>query len=465
MIVSFEESIFESALKSTLKSYSQSKDNSEDNKNGINGTEDVPKTAEELSVDKEQIKRIPIYINMDYRVDFYYKQQWLAMKPDCQMYKNSMIGRNISLVNVSQSDKLIINKEYFTLFWIPDIMISNAKEVKQQSELIETILLQIHFVGNNNEDCYMEYLGRYYSIVSCPMDFRDVPIDLQKCSIQMRSFAFNEDRIQLNWSRNVEFNPDLRLLEHDFEITQERITTEIFKETYSLLKIKIEFQRKIANKLVGIYTPSFIIVLITFCTFWLGITAVSERVTIGITALLALVTQFNEVRQSLPPTSYTTEIDHWMIMCIVMVAAQLVQCTIVDFVYHRQQHQLKVKKTQIDVINRFRKSAQNKQIGGKGLKAKKWLNLKVNANRKPNSWDDMFKTKAAVYKPPNNDNNNNLIVNKLSKIMGKLLSVPVGPDKSEYLPMRIDAVSRILFPMTFAIICIFYWPLMLSKAF
>ncbi|CAG2116804.1 unnamed protein product, partial [Medioppia subpectinata] len=215
------------------------------------------------------------------------------------MYQNSLKGRHISVENVTQSNKLIITKDYFTLFWLPDIMVANAKQVKQQSDLIETILLMIHFDGNARENCHMQYMARFYSIVSCPMDFHDAPVDSQMCSIQLRSFAFDNKRIELNWTEKVRDNPDLRLLEHDFTTSEEVMTTKMFNQTYSTLKVNIKFQRNVANKLVGVYAPSILIVLITFCSFWLGLNSTPERVTIGITALLALVTQFNDARGSL----------------------------------------------------------------------------------------------------------------------------------------------------------------------
>ncbi|CAG2161465.1 unnamed protein product [Oppiella nova] len=408
--------------------------------------------ASDLENDREQIKRIPIYGGKpDFRVDYYYLQEWMAMSEDCERYKKSMTHRGMKLAKVSQQNKLIVANEYFDLFWLPDVMISNSKEVKQQSELVHTILLQIYFVGDNQEHCHMEYKARYYAIVSCPMDFHDAPIDLQTCSIQMRSFAFNMKKIQLNWKEQVEFNPDLRLLEHDYKLSQETKNTTIFDVANKLVGV----YTPIANKLVGVYTPSILIVLITFCSFWLGLNTTSERVTIGITALLALVTQFNDARRSLPATSYITvafclafEIDRWMIMCMVCVSAQMVQCTLVDFVYHRQQQKEKVKETTISVIKHFRTLSQQKQNNNKNN----------NKNLRTTLRSDSSNSKRELSEEEPKD-----CFWQIKHTLSRLISVPVSPDKPEYLPMRIDAASRILFPLFFGLICLIYWPTMLSK--
>ncbi|RWS31820.1 Glycine receptor subunit beta-type 4-like protein [Leptotrombidium deliense] len=72
----------------------------------------------------------------------------------------------------------------------------------------------------------------------------------------------------------------------------------------SAVEITLKFERSIANSLAGVYTPTFLIVITTFLTFWFGSGSSSERVTVGMTALLAVVTTFAQTRKELPPISY-----------------------------------------------------------------------------------------------------------------------------------------------------------------
>lgn len=88
------------------------------------------------------------------------------------------------------------------------------------------------------------------------------------------------------------------------------------------------------------------IVLITFTTFWLGPSSIADRITIGITAFLAIVTQFSQSRAELPPISYISvsrlivpdaglthrqAIDVWNLVCIAFVSFQILQATMVQF--------------------------------------------------------------------------------------------------------------------------------------
>ena len=75
--------------------------------------------------------------------------------------------------------------------------------------------------------------------------------------------------------------------------------------------MNLSLKRRIANKLAGVFTPSLLIVLITFTTYWLGPGSISDRVTIGITAFLAIIQSFASARSLLPPISYVSVSEHF----------------------------------------------------------------------------------------------------------------------------------------------------------
>lgn len=123
-------------------------------------------------------------------------------------------------------------------------------------------------------------------------------------------------------------------------------------ENFSVLVIDLHIKRKIANKLASVFTPSLMIVLITFTTFWLGPSSIADRITIGITAFLAIVTQFSQSRAELPPISYISvslliapdpelthrqAIDVWNLVCIAFVSFQILQATMVQFLQQEEE--------------------------------------------------------------------------------------------------------------------------------
>jgi len=75
-------------------------------------------------------------------------------------------------------------------------------------------------------------------------------------------------------------------------------------EKYSSITILIRLERNVIDKLVGVYVPSVLVLIISFTSFWLGLNSLSDRIAIGITALLTQMTQFSQVRTYLPDTLY-----------------------------------------------------------------------------------------------------------------------------------------------------------------
>lgn len=64
--------------------------------------------------------------------------------------------------------------------------------------------------------------------------------------------------------------------------------------------------RNIANKLAGVYFPTFLITFVSFISFWLGPENIADRINLGITAVLAMITQLAQDKNDLPSLSYLT---------------------------------------------------------------------------------------------------------------------------------------------------------------
>ena len=93
--------------------------------------------------------------------------------------------------------------------------------------------------------------------------------------------------------------------------------------TYSCLRVDLVFARELSFYIVTIYVPCFMIVVVSWFSFWLDYKAVREifsscrnvsldfpvqvpaRVALGVTTLLAMSTTMGSIQRSLPPVAYT----------------------------------------------------------------------------------------------------------------------------------------------------------------
>uniref|UniRef100_T1J023 Neurotransmitter-gated ion-channel transmembrane domain-containing protein n=1 Tax=Strigamia maritima TaxID=126957 RepID=T1J023_STRMM len=162
------------------------------------------------------------------------------------------------------------------------------------------------------------------------------------------------------------------------------------------------FQRIALPHILLVFLPSLLIVLLSWISFWLDVTLAAPRVSLGLTSLLTLATQFNSAQRNLPAVATIKALDIWMFVCIFMVFASLL---VYAFAYICNQK----KKSQVQVVGvPVAPETQVQAIGkSKGIAKNVFKKIKIN----------------------------------------KLRVISLGIDKS----------SRIIFPLFFLIFNIYYW--------
>ena len=73
---------------------------------------------------------------------------------------------------------------------------------------------------------------------------------------------------------------------------------------YSCLSVDMQFKRQLSYYIVTIYVPTFMIVCVSWMSFWLDHKSAPARVALTITTLLAMSTTTSSINASMPPVSY-----------------------------------------------------------------------------------------------------------------------------------------------------------------
>ena len=248
--------------------------------------------------------------------------------------------------------------------------------------------------------------------------------------------------------------------------------------TYEVLVFEVTFQRKVANKLagtstalleliitrgiafsifiylhflyehfIGVYLPSALQVFASFLTFWFGFDTTSERVTVGINSLLGIVGTFAEVKASLPPTSHINVLDKWMVACILFITFQMIEATIVDFLYDRFKNQMLLLKET---------NERNRELRAQGLlvEDEEEAPRPQTVERRRNRLERRMIAEKGDGKISHKTKKRNVVL----RAFRKYFKVKVQQGEPAYYPLKIDAISRILFPGAFIAFCIYYWP-------
>ena len=108
--------------------------------------------------------------------------------------------------------------------------------------------------------------------------------------------------------------------------------------SFSSLTDKFDLHRNYGYYLLQTYVPSILIVILSWIAFWINHEAVPARISLGVTTVLTMTTQFSGVRVGMSRVSYPKAIDVCMATCMVFVFAALVEYAFVNVIARKESN-------------------------------------------------------------------------------------------------------------------------------
>ncbi|XP_062297044.1 glycine receptor subunit alpha-3 isoform X1 [Scomber scombrus] len=352
---------------------------------------------------------------MDYRVNIFLRQQWNDPRLAYSEYPD---------------DSLDLDPSMLDSIWKPDLFFANEKGAHFHEVTTDNKLLRIFKNGN------VLYSIRLTLTLSCPMDLKNFPMDVQTCIMQLESFGYTMNDLIFEWQENGPVQVAEGLTLPQFLLKDERdlryCTKHYNTGKFTCIEVRFHLERQMGYYLIQMYIPSLLIVILSWVSFWINMDAAPARVALGITTVLTMTTQSSGSRTSLPKVSYVKAIDIWMAVCLLFVFSALLEYAAVNFVSRQHKELL-----------RFRRHHKSKS--------------KVH--------QDVTDSKASI-------NNTVTVLNTTGGTANTTQNPPGGAPKSgggksteEMRKLfidrakKIDTVSRAGFPLAFLFFNIFYWVL------
>ncbi|XP_063367345.1 glutamate-gated chloride channel isoform X5 [Cydia amplana] len=378
---------------------------------GINGT-DGPAVVN-INIFVRTITTISD-IKMEYSVQLTFREQWLD-----ERLKFNNLGGRLKYLTLTEANRV----------WMPDLFFSNEKEGHFHNIIMPNVYIRIFPNGN------VLYSIRISLTLSCPMNLKLYPLDKQTCSLRMASYGWTTDDLVFLWKEGdpVQVVKNLHLP----RFTLEKFLTDYCNSKtntgeYSCLKVDLLFKREFSYYLIQIYIPCCMLVIVSWVSFWLDQGAVPARVSLGVTTLLTMATQSSGINASLPPVSYTKAIDVWTGVCLTFVFGALLEFALVNYASRSDMHRENLKKTRREM------EAATANLDA----ASDLLDTDSNATfaMKPLRGGEPKMRQCEVHMNPARKNCCRLWMSKF-------------PTRSK----RIDVISRITFPLVFALFNLAYW--------
>ncbi|XP_066247584.1 glutamate-gated chloride channel isoform X3 [Euwallacea similis] len=403
---------------------------------GVNGT-DGPAIVS-INIFLRSISKIDDY-HMEYSVQLTFREQWM----DERLKFNDLHGR-LKYLTLTEANRV----------WMPDLFFSNEKEGHTHNIIMPNVYIRIFPYGS------VLYSIRISLTLSCPMNLKLYPLDRQICSLRMASYGWTTDDLVFLWKEGdpVQVVKNLHLP----RFTLEKFLTDYCNSKtntgeYSCLKVDLLFKREFSYYLIQIYIPCCMLVIVSWVSFWLDQGAVPARVSLGVTTLLTMATQTSGINASLPPVSYTKAIDVWTGVCLTFVFGALLEFALVNYASRSDMHRENMKKQRRQVELEHAQSLDGASdmidtdsnttfamVRGRSLQNHIVANnpsplLQKPLVRAPGDPMRLEKAHCEVHMQPRP----NCCRSWLSKF----------PTRSK----RIDVISRITFPLVFALFNVIYW--------
>ncbi|XP_052565374.1 glutamate-gated chloride channel isoform X21 [Culex pipiens pallens] len=347
-------------------------------------------------------------IKMEYSVQLTFREQWLD-----ERLKFDDIGGRLKYLTLTEANRV----------WMPDLFFSNEKEGHFHNIIMPNVYIRIFPYGS------VLYSIRISLTLACPMNLKLYPLDRQVCSLRMASYGWTTADLVFLWKEGdpVQVVKNLHLP----RFTLEKFLTDYCNSKtntgeYSCLKVDLLFKREFSYYLIQIYIPCCMLVIVSWVSFWLDQGAVPARVSLGVTTLLTMATQTSGINASLPPVSYTKAIDVWTGVCLTFVFGALLEFALVNYASRSDMHRENMKKKRRELEQASLDAASDllDTDSNATFAMLRQCEVHMQAPKRPNccrSWLAKFPTR------------------KCSR------------------SKRIDVISRITFPLVFALFNLVYW--------
>lgn len=340
----------------------------------------------------------------EFSMQFYFRQKWRDSR-----LAFDYLETGLPYLKVRDVEKV----------WRPDSFFVQEKVGRLHTIILPNIFLRI------TPDGEILYSVRLSVTFSCNMDLRYYPLDTQKCSFTIESYGSKTNEIIYKWgadANSVGASSELSVL--GFSLTSLKPSSDFVQLThgnYSQLQLELTLKRKVGFFMNKLYVPFVILVIASWLSFWIRAKFASLRLTLILTILFIMFWLESDVSRQTPPVSYTKAIDVWTGVCLSFVFASLLQFILVSHMGRNEKQRRKHQhQSSVDPEALFIKEE------GSNLKYEKSSSL------------------------------DSTEVNAVSRLIAGHL---IEENVSHY---KIDTFARILYPLSFILFNLIYWPVYCS---
>ncbi|XP_056358089.1 gamma-aminobutyric acid receptor subunit pi isoform X4 [Oenanthe melanoleuca] len=334
-----------------------------------------------------------------------------------------------------------LDSRLLELLWVPDTYIVESKRSFLHDVTVGNRLLRLFSNGT------VLYALRITTTVACNMDLSKYPMDTQTCRLQLESWGYDESDVTFTWLRgndSVRGMETLRLSQYRLE-RYHTLLSRSQQETgsYPRLILQFELRRNILYFILETYMPSTLLVMLSWVSFWITLDSVPARTCIGVTTVLSMTTLMIGSRSSLSKTNcFIKAIDVYLGICFSFIFGALVEYAVAHYSSSQKcaakgpeegpANELAEEMEEVNITN-----VLNNSITSYKQKIS-FTSIEISSDN-VNCSDLTMKSHEKIKC---------VLRNKMHRIIGYFTIQNPG---------NVDRYAKLLFPLFFMVINVFYW--------
>ena len=136
-----------------------------------------------------------------------------------------------------------------------------------------------------------------------------------------------------------------------FQVIDWSLENKTLKTGKEGISMAVVMKRKITSEMMTTYFPSLLLTAITFATTFFKPFFFEAALSVNLTTMLVMTTIFISKMEGLPPTSTTKMIDYWLILCQLVLFAQVVLLTAMEYLRKEELEKKEDKEETKDSIS------------------------------------------------------------------------------------------------------------------
>ncbi|XP_040574738.1 pH-sensitive chloride channel 2 [Lepeophtheirus salmonis] len=253
--------------------------------------------------------------------------------------------------NVSSQGRIKVDTDEFrSLIWFPQLVVYNLDMFEPMfGAFYKDEMLMIL---NNEELCHE---ARIYTRISCPMNFDKFPFDSQECYFQIGSKIPNT-HISFNLEYLNGFKNGSTFSEYSMKLSPlpklKKQMTEINSsfQFHDVTGFILLLSRNPKSYVINYFFPSGLFVVVSWISLVIPPDSIPARIALIFTTFIVLVNISITISATSPLSSKMNSIQVWILVCLVFVAATVIEYSII-LIFQRV-----VKKEELDTKLKILKS-------------------------------------------------------------------------------------------------------------